>query len=156
MTYVVALHGSAGSGKSTLCRGIGEYLGSDCLVIQENLDEILATPSSNDDWAPWYRRTTAISASDNVTHILTDHISPLSLLVFTLTVHFLMGTIWPVVILFIGCLTISRLCRWINSHILSKLWLYNIFLFSHRERKSDCRWILRDRTCLDIYIHTVC
>jgi hypothetical protein len=128
-------------------------LGTDCLVIQENLEEILATPSTDDNRKLWCRRTTAVSASDNITHIFVGNISPLSVIVFTLTVHFLVGSVWPVILLFIGCLTISRLCRWINSHILSKMWLYNVFLLSHRQRRSNCQWVWRDRTCLDIYAY---
>lgn len=153
MTRVVALHGSTGSGKSTLSRVIEEHLGAKCLVIQENIDELLPTSNTGDNQAPWYHRTTAISASDNVTNILMGYISPFSVLIFTLIVYLFMGTVWLVVLLFVGCFAISRLCRWLNSHILSKMWLYNVFLFNHREKTSSCQWVWRDRTCIDVYAY---
>lgn len=153
MTRVVALHGAAGAGKSTLTRLIGEHLGNDCHIIQENLDEILAISSSNDGSTPWYRRRTAISASDKITHRFINHINPLAFLMFSLTVHFLFDTVWPILLLFIICLAIGRLCRWLNSHILSKMWLYNVFLFTQRQKKSNARWIWRDRTCVDAYTY---
>jgi hypothetical protein len=153
MKRVIALHDATGSGKSTLSRLMDEYWGTDCLVIQEKLDDVLGTSSSDDGQASWYRRTTAIIASDTVTPIIMEHIDPLSVLVFTLTIHFLLGTVWPIILLLIVCLTVIRLCRWFNSHILSKMWLYNVFLFSHRQIGSSCQWVWRDRTCLDIYAY---
>lgn len=153
MTRVIALHGATGSGKSTFTRLIGEYLGDDCHIIQENLEEILATSSSNADQTSWYRRRTVIGASDQVTHLFVEHITPLWILVFSLVSHFLIGTVWPIIILLITFLSIGRLCRWINSHILSKMWLYNVFLFTHRQKKSSASWIWRDRTCVDAYTY---
>jgi energy-coupling factor transporter ATP-binding protein EcfA2 len=151
MTRVVAIHGSTGAGKSTLCRLMQNHLGTDCLVIQENLEEVLTTSSTDDDQVLWYCRTTAISASDLVTNILMERIGPISVLASAIIVDFLMGTVWPIVLLFVGCLTIGRLYRWFSSHMLSKVWLYSVFNFSHRQKTTNYRWVWRDRTCLDAY-----
>ncbi|CAF1322284.1 unnamed protein product [Adineta steineri] len=155
MTHVIALHGATGSGKSTLSRLMGEHLGTKCLVMEENLDALLATPSSDDSQTPWYRQKTAISASDTVTNFFMRYISPISVLIFTLITYFFTGTVWAVVILFIICLTIGRFFRWLNSHILSKMWLYNVSLLKDQQNQSNYTWIWRDRTCVDIYTYCI-
>ena len=70
MRRVIALHGAAGSGNTTLIRLIQEYFGTDYFAIQEDADELLATPSRDDDQVAWQQQTTAIGARDNVTQTL--------------------------------------------------------------------------------------
>jgi hypothetical protein len=99
----------------------------------------------------WFQRTTAIHAGDNLIHFIVEKVSPISLIIFTIATYLATGSVWPIVILLIGSVTIGRLSRWFNSYLLSQMWHCNVSLFFDRERKTHCRWIWRDRTCIDIY-----
>jgi hypothetical protein len=130
-----------------------QRLGDECAVIEENLDELLTASSISDHNVPWLRRKTAIVASDNVTQIMMEHLSPFSVLMITGLVYWMFGSAWPIIVAFIVCFSLCRVCRWLNSRILSKMWLCNVSLFFNRQRKTNCRWIWRDRTCVDVYTY---
>ena len=153
MSRVISLHGSTGSGKSTLVRVMKERLGDECAVIEENLDELLTASSTNDRSVPWLRQTTAIIASDNVTQIMMEYLSPFSVVCATVMIYWMFGSAWPVIAALIVCFSVCRACRWLNSRILSKMWLCNVSLFFDRQKKTNCRWIWRDRTCVDVYTY---
>jgi hypothetical protein len=128
-----------------------EYLSTDCLAILENFDDTMAMSSSDDNQLAWYQRNTAINLYDDMTHELIDTLTPFSVIVFTFIVYFITGTVWPVVLLVICTFVICRCRRWFESHICSKAWRWNVFLFFHRQLKSDCQWIWRDGTCVNTY-----
>lgn len=130
-----------------------ERLGDECAVVEEILDELLTASSTNDHSVPWLRRTTAIIASDNVTQIMMEHLSPFSVLCVTGMIYWIFSSAWPVIAAFIVCFSVCRACRWLNSHILSKMWLCNVSLFFDRQKKTNCRWIWRDRTCVDVFTY---
>ncbi|CAF0847181.1 unnamed protein product [Adineta steineri] len=155
MTRVIALHGSTGAGKSTLTRLMGEHLGTNCHVMEETMEGLLGAPSSDDKHMPWYRQKPAITGNDKVTSLFMVYISPISILIFTLISHYFAGTVWPVIILFIICLAIGRFFRWLKSTMLSKMWFYNVSLFNDQQNRSNCTWIWRDRTCLDVYAYAL-
>ncbi|CAF0837420.1 unnamed protein product [Adineta steineri] len=155
MTRVIALHGSTGAGKSTLTRLMGEHWGTNCHVMEEVLEGIMAVPSSDDKHMSWYRQKPAFAARDNVTSFFMAYISPISVLIFTLINHYLTGTVWPVIILFLIFLAIGRFFLWFNSTMLSKMWFYNVSYFNDQQNRSNRTWIWRDRTCLDVYTYAL-
>ncbi|CAF3407453.1 unnamed protein product [Rotaria socialis] len=155
MSRIVAIHGAPGSGKSTLVRAVKEHLGNACLAIEEKVDDILSTPSTIDSDASWFQLTTAISASDNATQFMMEKISPTSVLICYFIVYLLFESVWPLFIVFIVGFSICRICRWLVSHILSKMWLYNVDLFENCQKRSNHRWVWRDRTCVDIYSYCI-
>lgn len=122
------------------------------LIVEECLDELLSIPNTTEpNSTKWFQKKTVILANDNVTQYVMERLHPLLLFALTMISYWIFDSLWPMQIVMIGIFSICRLLRWINSQILSKLWLYNVSLFYDRQRNSNCLWLWRDRTCIDVY-----
>jgi hypothetical protein len=79
-----------------------------------------------------------------------EHISPIPVLIFSLTVYLMMSTVWSVFLLFIACFVVGVsviFCRRCGHTM--------FFFFYQRQKTTSCQWVWRDRTYLDTYAYSL-